>query len=168
MRKGSWTIEEDRLLSQTVLSHIRQKKTQLSAFDEASKRLGRSPSACSFRWNGVLREKYKEDITMAIKIRNDKGDETPLQQKATGNHQVVASPLEKAISLLLQFESQNNERLLELQTLKAENSVLKGKLKELEKKHTAVEEEHKEFLDLLHRAKKREKLKEGNDHSAQG
>jgi RsfA family transcription factor len=57
MKGRRWTKEEDRLLVDTVLRRIREGGSQLDAFAEVGKKLGRTPGACGFRWNAVLRRK---------------------------------------------------------------------------------------------------------------
>ncbi|BCU82698.1 hypothetical protein JIR001_24810 [Polycladomyces abyssicola] len=57
MKGRRWTEEEDRLLVDTVLRCIREGGSQLNAFAEVGGKLGRTPGACGFRWNAVLRRK---------------------------------------------------------------------------------------------------------------
>ncbi|WP_301240450.1 hypothetical protein [Polycladomyces subterraneus] len=57
MKGRRWTEEEDRLLVDTVLRCIREGGSQLDAFAEVGGTLGRTPGACGFRWNAVLRRK---------------------------------------------------------------------------------------------------------------
>jgi prespore-specific regulator len=56
---------EDERLTSIVLHHIRTGSTQLRAFEEAGKELGRSAAACGFRWNGVLRKQLRAEIEAA-------------------------------------------------------------------------------------------------------
>lgn len=70
-RVDNWTKDEDLLLSETVLRHIRQGSTQLKAFDEVGEKLNRSSAGCAFRWNGIVRHNYTEAILFAKKLRND-------------------------------------------------------------------------------------------------
>ena len=57
-RKDSWTEEDDKVLADTVLTYIREGKTQLQAFEETATILGRTKQACGFRWNKKLRKQY--------------------------------------------------------------------------------------------------------------
>ncbi|MBN2908949.1 hypothetical protein JQC72_05350 [Polycladomyces sp. WAk] len=57
MKGRRWTEEEDRLLVDTVLRCIREGGSQLDAFAEVGEKVGRTPGACGFRWNAVLRRK---------------------------------------------------------------------------------------------------------------
>ncbi|CAH1221151.1 hypothetical protein PAECIP111891_05126 [Paenibacillus allorhizoplanae] len=57
--------ENDAILAGIVLKHIRQGSYELKAFSEAAERLGSSISACSFRWNCVVRAEHEEAIDAA-------------------------------------------------------------------------------------------------------
>ena len=50
-RQDAWTQDEDLILAEIVLRHIREGSTQLIAFEEVGKKLVRTPAACGFRWN---------------------------------------------------------------------------------------------------------------------
>ncbi|MDQ0215228.1 putative nuclease with TOPRIM domain [Oikeobacillus pervagus] len=71
MRQDAWTKEEDLLLAEIVLQHIREGSTQLQAFDEVGKRLNRTAAACGFRWNSFVRKQYKSGIELAKKQRKE-------------------------------------------------------------------------------------------------
>lgn len=58
IRKDSWTAEDDKVLANTVLTFIREGRTQIQAFEESAKILDRSKQACGFRWNKTLRKQY--------------------------------------------------------------------------------------------------------------
>jgi prespore-specific regulator len=69
MRPDAWNENEDALLAETVIRHIREGSTQLNAFKEAAEKLQRSPAACGFRWNNFVRKKYEDDILQAKQQR---------------------------------------------------------------------------------------------------
>lgn len=54
-RIDAWTHEDDVVLADTVIDTVSKGGSQLNAFDLASKKLGRTPRACGFRWNHYLR-----------------------------------------------------------------------------------------------------------------
>ncbi|WP_426446122.1 RsfA family transcriptional regulator [Paenibacillus sp. S-38] len=54
-RKDCWKPQEDRLLAEVILEHIRCGSTQLAAFEEVGEKLARTAAACGFRWNAVVR-----------------------------------------------------------------------------------------------------------------
>ncbi len=66
-RNDGWTSEEDELLAETILCFILEGKTQLLAFEEVGKQLGRTAAACGFRWNATVRGRYKDKISWAKK-----------------------------------------------------------------------------------------------------
>ena len=58
VRQDAWTEEDDLLLAETVLRHVREGSTQLNAFEEVGDKLNRTSAACGFRWNAVVRHNY--------------------------------------------------------------------------------------------------------------
>jgi prespore-specific regulator len=88
-RQDAWNQDEDLLLAEVVLRHIREGSTQLHAFEEVGKQLSRTSAACGFRWNSYVRKQYKSGIEIAKKQRKD------LKKQVTN---LVASP-EKVESL---------------------------------------------------------------------
>lgn len=71
-RQDAWTEENDLLLAETVLRHIREGSTQLNAFEEVGDKLNRTSAACGFRWNAVVRDQYDKAIGMAKKQRKQR------------------------------------------------------------------------------------------------
>ncbi len=70
-RQDAWTEEEDLLLAETVLRHVREGSTQLNAFEEVGDKLNRTSAACGFRWNAVVRQQYEESLQMAKSSENN-------------------------------------------------------------------------------------------------
>ncbi|WEG14086.1 RsfA family transcriptional regulator [Pullulanibacillus sp. KACC 23026] len=69
VRQDAWSHEDDLLLAETVLRHIREGSTQLDAFEEVGDKLNRTGAACGFRWNAIVRKKYLQAIEIAKKQR---------------------------------------------------------------------------------------------------
>lgn len=69
MKGRRWSSEEDQLLRERVLDCITNGGTQLQAFEEVGKKVGRTPGACGFRWNAVLRQKDPVSYSNAKKKR---------------------------------------------------------------------------------------------------
>lgn len=65
VRQDAWSHEDDLLLAETVLRHIREGSTQLNAFEEVGDHLNRTSAACGFRWNAEVRNKYENAIDLA-------------------------------------------------------------------------------------------------------
>lgn len=64
-RQDAWTPDDDLLLAEVTLRHIREGSTQLGAFEEVGEKLGRTAAACGFRWNSFVRKKYEAAIQIA-------------------------------------------------------------------------------------------------------
>lgn len=72
VRQDAWSHEDDLLLAETVLRHIREGSTQLNAFEEVGDKLNRTSAACGFRWNAEIRKKYINAIDLAKRQRKEK------------------------------------------------------------------------------------------------
>jgi prespore-specific regulator len=72
LRQDAWSEENDLLLADTVLRHIREGSTQLKAFDEVGDKLNRTSAACGFRWNAIVRNQYQQAIEIAKKQRKQR------------------------------------------------------------------------------------------------
>ena len=70
IRQDAWLDENDELLAETVLRHVREGSTQLNAFEEAGDTLNRTAAACGFRWNAVVRHQYEKDLKKRKKNAN--------------------------------------------------------------------------------------------------
>ncbi|MRX71127.1 RsfA family transcriptional regulator [Bacillus lacus] len=71
-RQDAWSEENDLLLAETVLRHVREGSTQLNAFEEVGDKLNRTSAACGFRWNAVVRHNYEKALQLAKKQRKQK------------------------------------------------------------------------------------------------
>ncbi|WP_110112671.1 RsfA family transcriptional regulator [Bacillus sp. CGMCC 1.16541] len=71
-RQDAWTEENDLLLAETVLRHVREGSTQLNAFEEVGDELNRTSAACGFRWNAVVRHQYEKALQLAKKQRKQR------------------------------------------------------------------------------------------------
>ena len=72
VRQDAWSHEDDLLLAETVLRHIREGSTQLNAFEEVGDKLNRTSAACGFRWNAEVRQRYQSAIELAKRQRKEK------------------------------------------------------------------------------------------------
>jgi prespore-specific regulator len=72
VRQDAWTDENDLLLAETVLRHVREGSTQLNAFEEVGDKLNRTSAACGFRWNAVVRHNYEKALQLAKKQRKQR------------------------------------------------------------------------------------------------
>ncbi|MBH0161094.1 RsfA family transcriptional regulator [Fictibacillus sp. 26RED30] len=178
LRQDAWTKDEDAILAEVTLRHIREGSTQLVAFEEVGEKLTRTPAACGFRWNSLIRKQYDKAITEAKKVRKER-NKRKVKQFASiiENHNEVLhdipsnsaksdTPLslndiihflqqlqaEKPVSKNL--EAENKALLLKLQNLKKENGTLKSKLSKVNKEYETVYRDYKDVLQIMDRARK--------------
>ncbi|WP_433749472.1 RsfA family transcriptional regulator [Falsibacillus pallidus] len=174
-RQDAWSQDEDLLLAEVVLKHIREGGTQLHAFEEVGKRLSRTAAACGFRWNSFVRKQYRSGIELAKKHRK----EAKKKKNPAGGHsshsaeQVTESKKEtqkKELSVKdfiayvekLESEGGSVQNLKnEIEELKKEQKLLKARLAEAEQnylhtsdKYHALEEDYRSLLGILDRARK--------------
>src|SRR5690606_18017691 len=69
VRQDAWIEENDVLLAETVLRHVREGSTQLSAFEEVGDALNRTAAACGCRPKAVDRQDYGQELTEAEQDR---------------------------------------------------------------------------------------------------
>lgn len=65
VRQDAWSAEDDLILAEVTLRHIREGSTQLAAFEEVGEKIGRTSAACGFRWNSCVRKSYEGAIGIA-------------------------------------------------------------------------------------------------------
>ena len=101
IRQDAWTDENDLLLAETVLRHVREGSTQLNAFEEVGDKLNRTSAACGFRWNAVVRHRYEKALQLAKKQRKQRqrvlGKEQSGKKKLLYNPPVTASESYEAL-----------------------------------------------------------------------
>ena len=69
VRQDAWSPDDDLILAEVTLRHIREGSTQLAAFEEVGQRIARTSAACGFRWNSCVRKRYDEAIGIAKQQR---------------------------------------------------------------------------------------------------
>ncbi|WP_173916044.1 RsfA family transcriptional regulator [Halobacillus sp. Marseille-Q1614] len=179
VRQDAWSHEDDLLLAETVLRHIREGSTQLKAFDEVGDVLNRTSAACGFRWNAEIRQKYEQAVDLAKKQRKEKKrKEAAFQQPAVisssapkeeaapvykkKNERVEEKPsapidLPQVITFLenLQAASSSQPNLDErVQELEEENHELKAVNQKLQSQLQSLKEDYQAFISLMDRARK--------------
>ncbi|WML50463.1 RsfA family transcriptional regulator [Neobacillus sp. PS3-34] len=90
VRQDAWTDEDDLLLAETVLRHVREGSTQLNAFEEVGDKLNRTSAACGFRWNAVVRHRYEKALQLAKKQRKQR--QRVLGKDQGGKKKLLYSP----------------------------------------------------------------------------
>ncbi|WP_017436926.1 RsfA family transcriptional regulator [Saccharococcus caldoxylosilyticus] len=167
-RQDAWTEEEDLLLAETVLRHVREGSTQLNAFEEVGDKLNRTSAACGFRWNAVVRRRYEQALQLAKRQRKERqrllgqqggkkkllynppvpslaeiGEITQLPEVVSSASESSSITLDQVISFLqtLKTAHRRHEVLTkENERLRKENEEMRAKNKELEKKIAKLEE----------------------------
>jgi prespore-specific regulator len=179
-RQDAWSSEDDMVLAEVTLRHIRDGGTQLSAFEEVAERLGRTPAACGFRWNSYVRKNYEAAIQVAKTERQRRGQQrvrytTPLTLSSI---RVDSSPsveqfddeysLDHVIRFLRQhknevgelkkqqkqLEQELYEREDELKRLEQENKAMKEQLNSVESDYQLVNEDYRTLVQIMDRARK--------------
>jgi prespore-specific regulator len=164
-RSDAWTAEDDLKLAEIVLRHIRDGSTQLNAFVEAANLLGRTPAACGYRWNGVVRKHYEEAIRQAKKTKKERtalrqpGKRRPLDRTEEG------WSLESIIAALRNFDRFCTDLVEQNRQLVSTIEEMKRKMEELTEENRILRESNgvgplqlaedsKVLLAIMERAKK--------------
>ena len=193
VRQDAWSHEDDLLLAETVLRHIREGSTQLNAFEEVGDILNRTSAACGFRWNAEVRNKYVEAIELAKRQRKEKkrAEAKQMKQKTKAektrtittkqdeSYQDVVDEtltLQKVISYLQTLQLRDDETYASQQKvyrLEEEKRSLQAKVDSLEqelsttgKKLKTMEEDYKMFIQIMERARKMTVLDESGAYKS--
>ncbi|GLB58320.1 hypothetical protein [Cytobacillus sp. NCCP-133] len=148
-RKDLWKPKEDHFLKETVLEYTSNGDPKASAFKKASIELGRTVSACQYRWNAVLK---KEAFSSADK--NVSSSDTTARQPYTNLETDPLTNLDQVISFLKNFaKTKPNSELLEqnkiLHNEHTQLKLLNGQLrKKLEDKRKAFEKELLQYEEM--------------------
>ncbi len=186
VRQDAWTKDEDLLLAEVVLRHIREGSTQLKAFEEVGKKLNRTPAACGFRWNSYVRKQYKEGIELAKKQRKElkkkeretaglKDREVVMAGRTDVQQGKSRLTMEDVISFLQEYQEKEKKKLAsgdELEIYKERCRSLEKKVQtlteeneRLKKEMNILKEDYKTFLSLMEKARKLT-MEEGNQENS--
>jgi|GEM_PF-1081204 len=156
MRQDAWTTEDDQVLAEIVLRHIRDGSTQLAGFNEASRRLGRTAAACGFRWNACVRRQYRNSIETAKEQRKERKSQQIQAQLEGGDYEHPTSTLMSWAQVLRFLRQEKNTAQLwasRWRQAEREASHLREKTHRLEQDYTAICAEHeslrKEYETVL-------------------
>lgn len=191
MRQDAWTQDEDLLLAEVVLRHIREGGTQLQAFKEVGKQLSRTSAACGFRWNSYVRKQYKSGIELSKKLRkelkqstvskkHDKPNHHPVNTDLTNIQEKLEHPNMPSLTLEQVFEflndlyqralnpslfNQDYEKMIVRMTeLEEANQKLVSENEKLAKELTIMQEDYKALIEIMEKARKMVAL-QGEDRS---
>jgi prespore-specific regulator len=173
-RQDAWTPEDDMILAEVTLRHIRDGGTQLSAFEEVAEKLGRTPAACGFRWNSSVRKKYEAAIQIAKAQRQKRNQEKKRNfayHSYTNDLGTMNDPtfsLDNIIRFLRQHKNEVNElrrqqkqlekeleeRETQLKKLERENNEMKNQLNHVQSDYRIVNDDYRTLVQIMERARK--------------
>jgi len=149
VRQDAWSHEDDLLLAETVLRHVREGSTQLNAFDEVGDKLNRTSAACGFRWNAEVRNKYVTAIDLAKRQRKERKRTQAKQEKQISMHTFTKTVPSSTIEEPIQDEAISDEITIDsvltfLKNLKRDyyaSNQSKATLEHAEKENVRLKEE---------------------------
>jgi len=175
VRQDAWSHEDDLLLAETVLRHVREGSTQLNAFEEVGDHLNRTSAACGFRWNAEVRRKYNHAMDIAKRQRKEKKRAIAhkpmikLPQNYTNDEQIspqtnAALTMEDVIHFLKNTNKnyrESSQSKFTLEQTQTENQLYRERISELEQELTktnqqlqSVQEDYQVFIQIMDRARK--------------
>lgn len=178
-RQDAWTEDDDLLLAEVTLRHIREGGTQLAAFEEVGEKLNRTAAACGFRWNSLIRKKYEAAIQIAKAQRKQRIQKRVIKKLNTEFSQELddndsKEEMEESVSYdsiirflkkqklqttdvskqFRKYEKEIEEKNRELEGLRRENKELREKVHDLESNYQVVNEDYKSLIQIMDRARK--------------
>lgn len=179
-RQDAWNQDEDLLLAEVVLRHIREGSTQLRAFEEVGQQLSRTSAACGFRWNSFVRKQYKSGIEHAKKQRKENkilensilleekeldkenvSEALPqseiiqeIQEKSSISFREVVAYLREKEEISELYQQEKQHRDIEYEKVKQENMSLREEIQSLQTQLISVEEDYRALLQIMERARK--------------
>jgi prespore-specific regulator len=178
-RQDAWSQDEDLLLVEVVLRHIREGGTQLQAFEEVGKQLSRTSAACGFRWNSFVRKQYKTGIELAKKQRKELKKQTGQVEDDNRIESVnlVTPPstspnsytdgtitiqaiihflegLHKKAEATTVIEEDREKSLEKIKDLEKKTYYLAAENEKLSKNLHAIEEDYRSLIEIMERARK--------------
>lgn len=153
-RQDAWNQDEDLLLAEVVLRHIREGSTQLLAFEEVGRKLTRTGAACGFRWNSYVRKQYKTAIELAKKQRKEMKKQSSeieidmLDHAATAN--ISASDKKITLQEVISFLEQFGNSEINIVNLQQENRLLKEEITKIQEDCKLTQKENQTLKNSLH------------------
>ncbi|MGY4690440.1 RsfA family transcriptional regulator [Salibacterium sp. K-3] len=161
VRQDAWSDRDDRFLADTILQHIRKGSTQLNAFDEAGDALDRTSAACGFRWNAIVRAKYKDEIKTAKRERKQylrHSARTAVSNVKNRTEPSEVSSVESIIEALAELEKQLESSLTEttgetITRLESRNRELQEEIDRINSDYQAVKQDYETIISMMNRAR---------------
>ncbi|UFJ41899.1 RsfA family transcriptional regulator [Brevibacillus humidisoli] len=157
-RQDAWTEDDDLVLAEVTLRHIREGGTQLAAFEEVGQRLGRTAAACGFRWNSTVRKRYEQAIAIAKSQRQQlkKTGKLPQGEPAVEfSKELTLQDYDGHISKRMDTGKLDEEQQLEtaIRVLSNQRELLR-RMKQLERELGSKHQEVKELKEENSKLKK--------------
>ncbi|USG67537.1 RsfA family transcriptional regulator [Brevibacillus ruminantium] len=161
-RQDAWTEDDDLVLAEVTLRHIREGGTQLAAFEEVGQRLGRTAAACGFRWNSCVRKRYDAAIAIAKNQRQQlkkMGRLASVQTQSNGEAHLFRRP-QQPVSISLPESSPSTyshpeeEQIESVIRMLINQKGLVQRVKQLEQELEGKTLELKEWKDAYDRTQK--------------
>jgi len=189
IRQDAWSPDDDLILAEVTLRHIRDGGTQLKAFEEVGERIGRTAAACGFRWNSCVRKKYEAAIQIAKAQRQKRNKKNVLVTVSSSGLEAEegfnpkTDSGEEAISIdrvirflrqwkstyqdmnkqIRQLEKELKETQEELTETRRENERLKGEVNEVQTDYRVINDDYKALIQIMDRARKLAFLSEDDE-----
>jgi len=138
-RKDNWSTEDDTILAEIVLKHIREGSTQLIAFEKAGTQLMRTAPACGFRWNSFVRKHYEPEIAEAKKIKLQRKQQ---KLKGTDKNIVTTSSLTRKSPEQITYL----EQIIELAN--KQHIQLNNMIKQIDQLREQLQDKNNEIMKL--------------------
>lgn len=173
MRQDAWMKENDELLAEAVIRHVKEGSTQLNAFEEAGDALNRTAAACGFRWNAVVRKFYEQQLAEAKKERKERmrvlnsiGKRRaqqiyllPTADEETRSIPLSALSIDIVIAYLARFQHQTSEtdalkwrQIAQAATNKI--AELEQLVDALKRENKEIKEDYEQFVHIMNRARR--------------
>ncbi|CAM3729067.1 RsfA family transcriptional regulator [Cohnella lubricantis] len=184
VRQDAWSPDDDMILAEVTLRHIREGSTQLAAFEEVGQRIARTSAACGFRWNSCVRKRYDEAINIAKQQRQKRNylkkqglpalssaDTVLAEDSENGKNELVTADslsMEAVIRYLRQWKNTVQELTRQVRTLekelkdkeellaelKQENDRLNKEVSEVQTDYRVVNDDYKALIRIMDRARR--------------
>lgn len=193
VRQDAWSPDDDLILAEVTLRHIRDGSTQLAAFEEVGQRIGRTSAACGFRWNSCVRKRYDEAIGMAKQQRQKRnylkkqgigaisGTDRIGSEESEGLKNDLASAETMSLDVIIRYlrqwkntvqemnrqirhlDKELKEKDEQLRGYKEQNERLSKEVDEVQTDYQVVNDDYKALIRIMDRARRLAFLAEDSD-----
>lgn len=165
IRQDAWSKDNDLLLANTVLRHVKEGSTQVKAFEEVGEIVNRTAAACGFRWNAVVRQHYIPAMETAKKERKqrlrmeNKYAEKKAGRKSPSFHWEASEngiTISDVIHYLTTITPAENSLSLQEENsrLQRELEAVQKELHHLKEGYTSMQEDYESLIQIMERARK--------------